>query len=198
MMMTWSESLVTTGFIAKHCGAQPITVARWIKSGKLKAVRTPGGRFRVTRQDFHRFLVAHGFPVDENLLPDTRVRILVVDDDEAVIRMLIRGLGDFPLACEVQSAKDGYEAGMQVERFHPDLVILDIRMPGLSGFEVCRRIRKDPDQQHTRIIVLTGYLTPEAEIEAMASGADVCLGKPVNLQQLMEVAQRLVGGRQIV
>lgn len=196
MKKKWSENLVTTGFVAKYCGVKPITIARWIKSGKLKAVRTPGGRFRVNRRELYRFLLAHGFPADDRLLTDFKLKILVVDDDETHARMICKGFRDFAPGCEMLSARDGYEAGMKVERFHPDLVILDIRMPGLSGFEVCRGIRNNPEQKHIRIIVLSGYLTPETEREALASGADVCLSKPANIENLLETAQGLVGGPQ--
>jgi len=78
--MKGDKSLLTTGEIARYCRVIHLTVANWIRAGKLSTSRTPGGHRRVPREDFLRFLRAYNFPIPPELMQEGR-RILVVDDD---------------------------------------------------------------------------------------------------------------------
>ena len=93
---------------------------------------------------------------------------------------------------EVISASDGFEAGLQVHHFKPDLMILDIMMPDIKGNAVCKKVKSSPDTQHTKIIVLSAYLDDEKFKEMKSHGADMCFSKPLPLPQLKEEVARLL------
>jgi DNA-binding response OmpR family regulator len=75
-------------------------------------------------------------------------------------------------------ASDGFEAGRLVATFRPDIVLLDLKMPGLDGFQICRTIKADPDTSRTVVIAMTGYFSPETETRILECGAVRCFAKP--------------------
>ena len=91
------------------------------------------------------------------------------------------------------SASDGFEAGLQVSHFKPDLVILDIMMPDINGYEVCQKIKCNPETKDTKIIVLSAYLNDEAFKQMKEYGADACFSKPLPLEQLKFEVANLLG-----
>lgn len=109
--------------------------------------------------------------------------VLVVDDNEQNLELLIAYLED--LQCDTIAAGTGAEALEIVKKKMPDLVLLDVMMPKMSGFEVCRRLKGDPQTAHIPIIMVTA-LSELADIErAIDSGTDDFLSKPVNKWELI-------------
>ena len=94
---------------------------------------------------------------------------------------------------EIISASDGFEAGIQVNHFKPHLLILDIMMPDIKGFEVCKRVKSEEGTRDTKIIVLSAYLDEEKFKKMKENGADLCLSKPFPLPQLKQEVARLLG-----
>lgn len=108
--------------------------------------------------------------------------ILVIDDDDLVSRTLQRALKIYEH--QVMTAPSGIE-GLQLARRHrPDLFILDIMMPGVDGYQVCRQIRGDPLLQDLPVLFLTAKAKDEDKIEGFRAGADDYLVKPFNMQEL--------------
>jgi DNA-binding response OmpR family regulator len=109
--------------------------------------------------------------------------ILVVDDDRDVAQSIELALRrrDF----RVTLAHSGVEALKTLRRHRPDLVILDVLMPGMSGYDVCRRLRADPNTAHLPIVFLTARGQEQDRIEGLRAGADDYLGKPFNLEELI-------------
>ncbi len=108
--------------------------------------------------------------------------ILVVDDDELVSRTLQRALKLYEY--QVMVANSGAEGLHLARRHHPDLVVLDVVMPGTDGFQVCRQIRGDPLLKDTPILFLTAKSKDEDKIEGFRAGGDDYLAKPFNMQEL--------------
>ena len=105
-------------------------------------------------------------------------RVLVVDDILANVRLL-----EAKLAAEyfdVVTAMNGVDALEAVSRTKPDIVLLDVMMPGLDGIEVCRRIKANPATQHIPVIMVTALDQPEDRVRGLEAGADDFLTKPVN------------------
>jgi CheY-like chemotaxis protein/MinD-like ATPase involved in chromosome partitioning or flagellar assembly len=117
-------------------------------------------------------------------------RVLIVDDDPNICKLL-----DFSLqqvGFSVLVAQDGDE-GLALAREHqPDVAVLDIMMPSMHGYELCRRLRADPRTQRIRILFLTARSQPIDEQEAMNAGADMFLSKPVIPDELVEHVQELL------
>jgi two-component system, cell cycle response regulator len=105
-------------------------------------------------------------------------RILVVDDILANVRLLEAKLSAEYF--EVVIAMNGLDALEAVERTKPDIVLLDVMMPGIDGVEVCRRIKNNPDSQHIPVIIVTALDQLEDRVRGLEAGADDFLTKPVN------------------
>jgi excisionase family DNA binding protein len=187
--------LLTTGQAAALCGVDPKTIARWGDAGLVPTHRTAGGRRRMRREDLLAFLRRQGMPVlaRREAAPP---RILVVDDEEMVVRSLERILTRaFPTA-HLQHAYNGFEAGLRVAADRPDLVLLDVVMPGVSGVDVCAAIRSQRSLAHTRVVVVSGHLGPVVRAQLTAVGADAFVAKPFTPKELLAVVEPFIGPHQ--
>ena len=178
---------------SKYCSVSPKTVANWIDEGHIKAFRTVGGHRRIERVDLDEFLRRQGMPIPSEFQEGHRKRILVIDDDRLIVETIVRSLEEEEQDYEVISASDGFEAGLQVSHFKPDILILDIMMPDIDGYEVCRKVKQDPSTSHIKIIVLSAYMDEENYARMKENGADVCFSKPLPLEKLKKEIARLLG-----
>ena len=182
------------GEAARHCRVSRFTVLKWVRDGKLRAFTTPGGHHRIERKDLVQFLHEYGFPVPEGLTRESLPRILLVDDEEGVTEFLARALQADPDAKDdIIATQSGYEACILVGEKSPDLVVLDIKMPGIDGVEVCRRILSNPASSSTRIIAVTGYPSDENVQAILNAGAKVCLPKPFDVPRFLKVVHETLG-----
>jgi DNA-binding response OmpR family regulator len=117
-------------------------------------------------------------------------RVLVVDDDPnvrvALERLLLKD------GLQVTLASSGKEALEAIEREHPDVMILDLNLPDLSGHEVCQRVRKDPNASAIAILILTGEKMKDLPADSLNRGADDYVSKPVNLKELLARVRALL------
>lgn len=178
---------LTTGDVANLCHVSHVTVFRWIKKGILKAYSTPGGHYRVRNPDLVEFLHKQGMPVPEELGTNGTERrsILLVDDDPGVLELLKRLLSD-DNGLALDTACGGYEACIKIGATRPDLIVVDLFMPGFDGFSVIREVRANPETRNAKILVLSGYGSEENRRRARETGADGFLEKPVDRTALME------------
>ena len=188
------EDILTVFKASQVCKVSPKTIINWIESGHIPAYKTVGGHRRIKQTDLIAFMNKQGIPVPEGGEPvDVRKRILVVDDDPIIVETIVQSLEEDEHDYEVVSASDGFEAGLQVNHFKPHLMILDIMMPDIKGYEVCWKIKNDEKTKDTRIIVLSAYLDDEKFKKMKEYGADVCFSKPLPLPQLKKEVARLLG-----
>ncbi|HXN29510.1 MAG TPA: HD domain-containing phosphohydrolase [Candidatus Acidoferrales bacterium] len=117
-------------------------------------------------------------------------KILIVDDESgarAALEFLLRREG-----FEVRDAADGPTAIQECGTFRPDLILLDIMMPGMNGFEVCRHIKATPETRLTPVVLVTGLTTTEDRIIGINAGADDFLSKPIDLNELLARTRSLL------
>ena len=186
---------LTTGQVAKYCHVTHRAVLKWVESRKLKAYRTPGKHSRVSVEDFVRFLHQYNMPVPADLqaaVGTARKKILIVDDDRGIVHSLQRTLL-LENKYTVETAFDGFEAGSKFAAFKPDFVILDIRMPGLDGYQVCASIRGDPNNKNVKILAISGMSEPKEIQKIMDLGANDYLEKPFSNEVLQERVKRILG-----
>lgn len=187
-----SVAYLTTGEAARLCAVDPRTIARWMDAGLMRSHRTGGGRRRVLRSDLLSFMRARGMPLPDRAERTDRARIAVVDDDPLVVKALLRALARIVPGADCRSAHDGFLAGTLVASFRPDLVLLDVIMPGMSGVEVCEHIRSVPDLAGAAIIIVSGHLTDELRARLATAGADRCLTKPFDRGELRSAVLELL------
>jgi excisionase family DNA binding protein len=182
---------MSTHDVAKLCGVAPRTVLRWVDAGVLPGYQTGGGRRRIRRDDLIGFMRSRGMDLP-SILQRRRDRVAIVDDDRLHVKTLTRLLHvEYP-ALRIESAHDGFGAGALLFTFRPHLVILDLVMPGMDGFEVCRRIRAEPDFDDVGLVVLTGH-DPEPFRQRLEElGATEILRKPFRIAQLQPLLDRYV------
>ena len=118
-------------------------------------------------------------------------RILVVDDDPEIVTMLSMRLAK--RGYTVSTASDGNEAIEVAKRERPDIVLLDVMMPGKSGWEVARALKQDPVTQSAKIVMVSAIGQKTNEITAPIYGADAHVDKPFEFEHLERVIERLVG-----
>ena len=175
---------LSTFAVAGMLHVDPGSVANWIDQGLLKAHRTPGGHRRVVTEDLVGFLREHKMPIPEEL-ETTPNRILIVDDELAITQLIAKALKKALPECEVVEAHDGFGAGTIIATLKPDVVILDLRMPGMDGYEVCQLIKSQESTKHAEVLAITAYPSPESEKRILDCGARACLNKPLDIKALL-------------
>jgi two-component system alkaline phosphatase synthesis response regulator PhoP len=122
-------------------------------------------------------------------------RVLIADDNLTNVELLEAYLSDTD--CEIAVATDGRETLEKVAQLRPDLILLDIMMPKLSGFEVCRKVKQDPRTKHIMILMVTA-LNELGDIErAVAAGCDDFLSKPINKLELLKRVENMLKLREV-
>ena len=178
------KTIYTTGEVAEICRISQQTVIRCFDNGRLKGYRVPGSKFRrIPRDSLLEFMKKNAIPLER--LDSGKKRVLIVDDDEAIIEMLSDLLtrdGRF----DVRTASNGFDAGAATKEFRPDILLLDFMLPDINGNIVCQRVRSDPELENTKIIMVSGAVSP-AEIESLrAAGADEFIKKPFDVMKLID------------
>ena len=182
-----AKTIYTTHEVSRLLHVNPRSVINWIEQNLLPSYRTPGGHRRIRHDDLLAFLRKHQIPIPATLV-DGRFGVLIVDDEDEIVE-LIKSFLERQGAYEISTASDGITALIEVGRTKPDLLILDIMIPGVDGVEVCRRIKAEPSNK-TAIIAVSG--TMEKERKVLQAGADAFMLKPINLDQLHAEAKRLL------
>lgn len=171
----------TVAEAAKVCGVNRVTVWRWVKANDLPATTTLGGHHRIRKSDLSRFMAKN--------LKDTgsgwsKKRILIVDDDPHVQKLMTRTIEKEGYT--VATCSNGFEAGIRVMRFQPHLILLDLFMPYMDGFQVCRQLKGDPETAGIKIIAISGHSSQPNIDKALDCGADLFIKKPYEKAQLVQ------------
>ncbi|MBN9389878.1 MAG: response regulator [Chloroflexi bacterium] len=121
----------------------------------------------------------------------TKTAKILIADDEASLRFLIHETLADP-ALLVLEAQDGTEALQIARSQHPQMVLLDVAMPGLSGVEVCQQLKADPATRDIQIVMLTAYSQSKDREQALAAGADYFITKPFSPTQLFDLIDKIL------
>ncbi len=177
---------LTLGQAARFLGVAQSTIRKWSDQGRVPAFYTPGGHRRYRRADLETFLERsgpRGRSVDGPL-------VLLVDDDEQT-RELVRVNLEFEgyVVRDVGSAEDGLAA---IESAKPDLILLDVMMPHVDGWEMLRRVQERYGAGAIPVVMFSGQVDEQAQLQAESRGARGFVGKPFDLRQLIEQTKTIV------
>jgi CheY-like chemotaxis protein len=135
------------------------------------------------KEDVLDFAHEHEIPVNEPR--KTGYRVLIVDDEKSFAQMLEKWIQALPYEFEIDIAHNGFQAGYKARQYVPDLIFLDVMMPGVSGMEVVVALKSEPKTEHIRIIGLTGAATENTARRMVRLGAEQVLRKPFTHQDLV-------------
>jgi excisionase family DNA binding protein len=177
--------------VSEILGVTPSSVVKWINEGLLKAFRTPGGHRRVPAAELVRFSAEHGMPIPAALRELAIGKVLVADDNTHLLSAFKRAFKVHADEFHLQTADNGVEALMWVGCFRPDVLILDIRMPGLDGFDVLKRLKANPHTKAMTVIAISGQMDAATSGRCKKLGAAICLEKPVSVSGLLKTLREL-------
>ena len=179
-----NKTVFTTGEAAKICKVSQQTIIRCFDNGSLKGFRVPGSRFRrIPRDHLYSFMKENGIPTDA--LESGKRKVLIVDDDVDLVELMVDAFardGRF----DIKTANNGFDAGMQVREFRPDVVVLDVMLPDINGKEVCQRVRSDDTMKSLKIICISGMVEQDKIQDLLMAGADDFMNKPFDVEKLLE------------
>lgn len=192
------KTFCTTREAASLLGVSVSTAQNWAESGLLDSWKTEGGHRRISRDSVARLLAApiaqESFAAAQPAEPKTeqRLHILVVEDDSVLLRLYQIRLGNWSCAPIVETASDGFEGLVKIGLQRPDLLISDLQMPHLDGFQMIRSLHRQPDCAGMQIAVVTGL---DDEDIAAAGGLPPeirVFPKPIPFGQLEQIAREIL------
>ncbi len=198
------KTFCTTREAAQLLGVSLRTAQLWVERGLLEAWKTDGGHRRISRESINRLLADPGErhvrgksaePLAASEQNDA-LSVMVVEDEAALRRIYELTLSRWPSRPSVSTVGDGYEALVRLGLSRPDMLITDLRMPGMDGVRMLRSIREMPELAGMAIVVVTG-LDP-AEIEELGGVPEdiPVLPKPIPFDHLRELFDRFVRTRE--
>lgn len=184
------KSVFTTGEAAEICKLSQQTIIRCFDSGQLEGFRVPGSKFRrIPRDKLIKFMKEHNIPLDA--LESDEIRVLVVDDDPDIVELFVDALGRDG-RFDIRTASTGFDAGVEADRFRPDVMVLDYMLPDINGNVVCKTIRESEELRNTRIIIISGVVNKSEIDELLKAGADDFIRKPFNINTVIDRIVKLV------
>lgn len=182
-MVEAEEEVCSTRDAADRLGVSLRTVQLWAEAGVLRAWKTPGGHRRILNSSVDELLQRRGGELARRA-PDGHYQVLVVEDEPDFRRLFELHLRSWELPLELQSVPSGFDALVRIGASRPDLLITDLRMPGIDGFEMLRALKSSGAISELEVIVVTA-LTDHTinERGGLPEGVTV-LHKPLRFAQL--------------
>ena len=192
------KNLFTTGEAAEMCSISQQTIIRCFDSGKLEGFRIPGSRFRrIPRESLIKFMRDNGIPLDNmEMEKGGKVKVLIVDDDAEIVELMVDVLnrdGRF----ELRTASSGYDAGLLTQQFMPDVIILDYMLPDVNGNIVCQTIKRNPDFDSIKVVIVSGVVNQDEIEDLLGAGATDFIQKPFNIATLVDKILEVVGAETV-
>jgi CheY-like chemotaxis protein len=183
---------LNVGLVAKICRVSKKTVLNWIYRDALKAFATLGGHYRIWPGDLKDFLVKNGIDVPFNYVDERQLVFLIVDDDPAYTILLKEAICSHFSNADVITTDDGYEALLLMGERRPQVVVLDLKMPKIDGFQVLELLRARKKDNAMKIVVLSAYIDQHVQERLKDTIADCALEKTRNITDILRVLRDLV------
>lgn len=180
------EEYYSTTEAAQRLHVSNTTVQIMVERGELKAWKTRGGHRRIARESVERLAHLRGLRASARQRGDERasLSVLVADDDAALRALYEKTIGDWGLPVQLLVARDGMEALLMIERNRPDILIADLHMRPMDGFELLRMFRQHPEFDRMVVIAATGLDESEIEARGGVPKGTIVYRKPVQFEKL--------------
>ena len=194
------KSFCTTREAATLLGVSVGTVQLWVESGLLQAWKTSGGHRRVERSSIEKLLHRpQAAPVPPRRRAGDRgpqpFSVWVVEDDPDLLQLYQARIGRWPFKPALLGLDNGFAALMALGRDHPDLLIVDLNMPGVDGFAMLKVLSQQPEMAATRIVVVTGLDSAAVAARGGVPEGIEVLPKPIPFDRLLAIAQATLAQR---
>ncbi|MFA5479378.1 MAG: response regulator [Candidatus Muiribacteriota bacterium] len=174
--MDFNENeILNTTEACKFLKVSHSTMKNYLRTGKIKAFTTPGGHYRIYKKDLMEFI--------ESSNKEGRKKIIVVDDDLDILELIDTVLNSEKF--NVITVCDAVKLGIKIATENPDLILLDIMMPSIDGYEVCKALKEDESTKHIPIILVTGIDLKAVKNNYKKVNADSYLLKPFTPEELL-------------
>lgn len=180
----------TSGRAAEILGVTPRTIQLWSESGILEFTKTLGGHRRYDLKHIQQLAETLGNKTEshetENQSPSSSTKILIIEDDAALLNLYRLNILSWNLPVRVELSSDGYDGLVKIGKFSPDILILDLTLPQLDGFQIIATLMKNKLLESMKLIVVTG-MTDATTSEVLTRLADILiLHKPVQFEDLRQ------------
>ncbi len=178
------QELLTPSQAAQILMVSPITLRQWAQKGMLPAYTTAGGHRRFRLIDLENFARDNNSTTANKNNSD--LRLLVIDDDENILRFLGHLFKEVSTKNVIfETATNGFDGGLKVHSFKPDFLLLDLKMSGMDGFEVCQQVKQNSLTADIRVLTMTGFPTKENTERIISLGAEACFAKPLDIKAVL-------------
>ncbi|MFT5760110.1 MAG: excisionase family DNA binding protein [Alteromonadaceae bacterium] len=180
------KSLLTPSEAATLLHVAPTTIRHWAKNGRLPFITTPGGHRRFDKNDVLSLMSQS----EDNI--KFMYSILIIEDNKAFADMLVQLLASLFPQVNIELAYNGFDGGDLLHTFKPDLILLDLMMPGIDGFSICDRIKLDPLTAGIKVIAMSGDVSKENINRIIALGAETYFAKPLNVKLIQKTLSQYI------
>ena len=194
-MVTYKKPL-SVGQVAAICRVSKKTVLNWIYDGALKAFTTYGGHYRLWPANIKKFLDSAGMDIPFDFVDDRTTHVLIIDDDLDYSQILKSAIVAELPGVEVVSTDDGYEGLLLIGEIKPQLVILDIKMPKVDGFQVLDLLRARRKDNTMKVIVMSAYLDSETRARLKLTVADGLWEKGMSVTEILRSLDEIVNAEE--
>lgn len=194
----FSNEACGTLYASRMLGVSVATVQALVERGELTATRTKGGHRRIAMNSVRDYLAQHGMKSGNQYFSSSFLKVLVVDDDLVTLELLRSAFEDWKLPVDCTVMSSAMEAVMDIGSIRPDLLISDLRMPGIDGFEFLRTVRNNAAFNQLMILVVTGLSDEEIAAKGGLPAHTQIIHKPLNLLWLQGYVTGLIGHKAMV
>lgn len=184
-----ADNYCTTREAAEILGVSLRTAQQWVEKGYLQAWKTSGGHRRITRSSIDSALTERhriaGAP------PSYALPILIIEDDASLLKLYLAQLSRWPFATNIYTAPNGFEGLVMVGESRPALLICDLRLPGVNGFQIVRWLSEIERYRDVRIVVVSGLPLGEIDAHGGVPGKVELMSKPIDFARLQAIAREI-------
>jgi excisionase family DNA binding protein len=196
-----NADVMTTREAGEILGVAVRTVQLWVEAGVLPAWRTAGGHRRIARSAVEKLMAERQSdllpaPLSPVLAQQTALKLLLVEDDPLLLRLFSGVVASWNFPVDLFTATNGFEGLVRIGEMHPDIVVADLVMPGMDGFEMLRALKKPGSGfGNLKLLVISALSSDDIQARGGLPEGVICFHKPVNYAKLEALVHKYLSDR---